>query len=128
MSEIIYKDKYFQVVQTEEYPNVPGCYTIIEVDNDISADKTKSLAVLEKKIRDKLAELNIDLVGIYKQEKENNLNVIIIPYHIDRLQELNINPDEYQPYIEKYLTSYDNDNSNKAIYYAKEMKEHLEKS
>lgn len=130
MDETIYEDKFYKVIQTKDYPNIPGCYTIVEKEfyDNFTVEKSKTLALLEKKIRKQLLDLGIELVGIYKQEEnEGLLNVIIIPYHLDRLEELDISPDGYQPYIEEYLNSYNNGDNYKAKSYAKKTKKYLEK-
>jgi len=110
----IYEDEYFYVHQSSEYKNVPGFYVITEKNTKWnSTSKTiNRLAEIEKNIRDGFLELGIQLVGIYREQTpENEFKVLLIPYHLEVLTKLGISPDEYQPYIEKYLKSFNEEHS-----------------
>ena len=109
-SQIIYKDEYYTILQTPEYPYIPGFCTIIENNKEwySSIESINRLALLEKIIRQELLNLGVQLVGIYREESpDKKLKVLIIPYHIKQLENLQISPDLYQPYISKYLNSFD---------------------
>ena len=56
------------------------------------------------------------LTGIYREEYENNkFRILIIPYDISILQQNNISPDLYQPYIKDYLESFKKNNDDSDI-------------
>jgi|GEM_PF-2911146 hypothetical protein len=56
------------------------------------------------------------LTGIYREEYENNkFRILIIPYDISILQQNNISPDLYQPYIKDYLESFKRNNNDSDI-------------
>lgn len=106
----IYEDEYLVVRQSEIYSNVPGFYTItVKKDTwDNSLDSIDRLSMIEKKIRDVLFEVGIELVGIYNEQSEDrDFIVFVIPYHIKKLKLLGISPDLYQPHIPEYLQSFD---------------------
>lgn len=108
----IYEDEYFIVKQDDKYINVPGLYVITEkkVKWDSSTDSINNLAIIEKKIRDSMLDMGLELVGIYKeQSQDKGFKVIIIPYHLEVLNKLEINYDMYQPYISKYLDFFNNE-------------------
>lgn len=114
--QIIYKDEYYTILQTPEYPNIPGFYTIIENNKEwySSIESINRLALLEKTIRQELLNLGIQLVGIYREESAaKKFKVLIIPYYIKQLEKLQISPDLYQPYIQKYLNSFDDSYTDK---------------
>lgn len=121
MMKILYRDSFFTIAQHEDYENIPGFYVIRESNCDwnISMNGIKKLAELEQTIRQFLLELGVDLVGIYREYKENKICIYIIPYHIDILQEMNISPDLYQPYIEEYLKNFPNSKIKKVEEYNK---------
>lgn len=48
----------------------------------------------------------IELIGIYREEYKNGFRILIIPYDIKILEQNNISPDLYQPYIREYLDSF----------------------
>lgn len=107
---IIYSDDFYKVVQCQEFPYIPGFYTILENQQKwYSSDESiNRLAILEKIIRDVLLSIGVELVGIYREECDNGFfRVLLIPYYIDELKRNNISPDLYQPYISKYLNSFD---------------------
>jgi len=110
INSLLYENECFIVKQSEEFPFVPGFYTIVEKEKswDNSPKTVATLAKLEKCIRDTLFELGVELVGIYKEQYiDNEFRVLIVPYHVDILLKLNIPPDEYQPHITRYLNSFD---------------------
>lgn len=56
------------------------------------------------------------LTGIYREEYENNkFRILIISYDISILQQNNISPDLYQPYIKDYLESFKRNNNDSDI-------------
>lgn len=128
-NEILYEGKYFLLQQNNKYPFIPGCYQIIEKDDVnfiYSTQKIEELARLEKKIRDFLLENNMQLVGIYKEEENGRFNFYIITYHIEVLKQNNINPDLYQPYIEKYLSSFSKKNLENVKVLNKKLKKYFD--
>ena len=106
----IYENEYYLVETIDEYKNVPGLCQIKEKNIKWydSSETVDNLAVLEHTIRRVLLDLGATLTGIYREEKDV-FRIIIIPYFIDKLEENNISPDLYQPYINKYLDSFSDD-------------------
>ncbi len=118
MEMILYEDQYFYITKCDEYPNVPGMFAIYETSGKwYSSEKSiKRLAAIEKKIRDELMKQGFKLTGIYREEYENNkFRILIIPYDISILQQNNISPDLYQPYIKDYLESFKKNNDDSDI-------------
>lgn len=108
MENVLYKDQYFYITNCDEYLNVPGMFAIYE-NNEIwySSEKSiKRLCIIEKTIRDALMQQGIELIGIYREEYKNGFRILIIPYDIKILEQNNISPDLYQPYIREYLDSF----------------------
>lgn len=104
----IYEDEYYIVRQSEEY-KIPGFYVITEKNErwDSSFESINRLAAIEKKIRDSLLDMGMELVGIYREQTpENGFRVMLIPYHVNILKELGISPELYQPKIETYLKGF----------------------
>ena len=111
----IYEDKYYKIYYHEKFSNVPGMVVIKpKLEEWYYNDKAiEKLAILEKAIRDCLFEVGVELVGIYKEQDENGkYEITMIPYHIYKLNSLGISPDLYQPFIEKYLNSFDSSDVN----------------
>jgi len=111
----IYEDEYYKIFNHEKFNNVPGMVVIKpKSENWYSTDAAiERLAILEKSIRDYLLEIGIELVGIYReQNEEGKFEITMIPYHIHQLNLLGISPDLYQPFIEKYLNSFDSSHIN----------------
>lgn len=109
MKTKLYEDQYFYITKCDEFPNVPGLLVIYENGEKwYSSEKSiKRLATIEKTIRDELMQQGIKLTGIYREEYENNkFRVLVIPYDVKILQQNNISPDLYQPYIREYLESF----------------------
>ena len=126
--EILYNGKYFILKQNKNFQYIPGCYEIIEKSEEswiYSEDAITELAVLEKSIRDFLLENGMSLVGIYREEQENKFKFYIMTYHVKKLEELNISPDLYQPYIEQYLSSFNDSYKNDVEYLNKNLKKRL---
>ena len=118
MGMILYEDQYFYITKCDEYPNVPGMFAIYETGGKwYSSEKSiKRLAAIEKKIRDELMKQGFKLTGIYREEYENNkFRILIISYDISILQQNNISPDLYQPYIKDYLESFKRNNNDSDI-------------
>ena len=113
MEKILYENKYFYITKCNEFPNIPGFFVIYENGSkwDSSEASIKSLAIIEKTIRDELMKQGIELTGIYREEYEDNKYIIlIIPYDVNILKQNNISPDLYQPYIKEYLESFNRNN------------------
>jgi len=113
--ENIYEDEYYEIFHHEKFSNVPGMVVIKpKLENWYSIDAAiEKLAILEKIIRDYLLEIGIELVGIYReQNEEGKFEITMIPYHVHQLNLLGISPDLYQPFIEKYLNSFDSSHIN----------------
>lgn len=108
---LLYEDEYFYITNCKEFPNVPGMVTIITKFNPWynSNELIKRLALIEKTIREELMKYGFELVGIYREEyDENKLRILIIPYNIKILEQNDISPDLYQPHIGRYLESFNN--------------------
>lgn len=108
---LLYEDEYFYITNCKEFPNVPGLVTIITKVNPWynSNELIKRLALIEKTIREELMKYGFELVGIYREEyDEDKLRILIIPYNIKVLEQNDISPDLYQPYIRRYLESFNN--------------------
>lgn len=120
----LYEDDYYLVRQHNTFHNIPGFYVITrksdDLDNNIEA--IYRLAELEKMIRDFLLSKNVELIGIYREQSEKGFQIFIIPYHIEILKKLDISPDLYQPFIEKYLSSFGDKYLDEAETYNKEFK------
>lgn len=107
---ILYKDEHFLIIHNEKYCYVPGFLNIISINDawDESIEKIEKIARLEQTIRKLFLELDIQIVGLYREEDENeDFTISIIPFHVKQLEFLGISPDMFQPYIEKYLNSFD---------------------
>lgn len=114
MKTILYENQYFYITKCNEFPNIPGFFVIYEKENRwySSEDSIKTLAIIEKTIRDELMKQGIELTGIYREEYEDNkFRILIIPYDVNVLEQNNISPDLYQPYIKKYLESFNINNN-----------------
>ena len=85
--KILYEDQYFYITKCEEFPNVPGLLTIYEKDNNwySSEASIKSLALIEKTIREELMEQGFELAGIYKEEYDDIYNIATILKDADAL-------------------------------------------
>lgn len=108
--KILYEDQYFYITNCDEFPNVPGLLIIYSKrDNWYSTiDSIKRLALIEKIIREELMKVGFELVGIYREEYyDNEFRILIIPYNVEILNRNSISPDLYQPYIRKYLESFE---------------------
>ena len=127
-NEILYEGKYFLLKQNDKYPFIPGCYQLIEKDKIsfiYSSEKLEELVRLEKKVRDFLLENNMQLVGIYKEEHNGLFKFYIITYHVEMLKQNNIDPDLYQPYIERYLSSFSEEKTDNVKVLNKKLKKYF---
>ncbi len=114
MDTILFENKFFYITKCEEFPYVPGLLAIYEKDVKWNCNEKiiKLLAEIEKIIRDELMEQGVALTGIYREEYEDDrFRILIIPYDVKILEQNNISPDLYQPYIREYLESFNNDNN-----------------
>lgn len=109
----IYRDNYFLVRQSKDYP-VPGFYTIQPVlkkksTTELSVGELTLLSYLQQNIRIGLKQrLGIELFGLYTEERKDERFIShLIPYHVDKLKENNFSVTVYQPHIAEYLQSYD---------------------
>lgn len=125
----IYEDYYYTITQHPEYKNIPGFYVINENNCswDESVESINRLPELEKCIRDYLLEIGVELVGIYKEQTDSGFQVYLIPYHISVLEKNCISPDLYQPYISKYLNSFDEKYKEEVIKYNNQLVKKLNK-
>lgn len=106
----LYEDEYFYITNCKEFPKVPGLVAIYsKIDYwYCSKNSIKKLALIEKTIREELMNQGFELAGIYREEyKKNKFRILIIPYDVKILEKNNISPDMYQPYIRKYLESFE---------------------
>ena len=103
---VIETDNYL-IGNSNIYKNVPGFYKIY-LKTKSNNHNPKELAKIEYLLRSFLLNQNAQLVGIYREEdKKGKLIITIIPYYIEVFEKLNIDPDLFQPYIAKYLDSFD---------------------
>lgn len=127
--EVIYSDNYFSIMQNMEYPHVPGFFVIKgkRPDSFFCNESITRLAILEKEIRDGLLSVGAELVGIYREEMEDgSLQVLMIPYYVEKLIQNDISPDLYQPYIQRYLKSFSEFHLEKTNELKQIMKKRLE--
>ena len=80
--------------------DIVGAFTVLDkigVDKNINYEIKYARIIYG--IRKGLWENGIEIVGIYKEENKT----YIIPFHLEVLKEMNIEPDDYQEYIQDYI-------------------------
>lgn len=103
--EVIYEDELFVVKESEEF-FVPRLYELFYKNRHLSNEERLKLAKLQWCMRKCYLELGISQVSIYNEYIGLKQIVKFIPFYQKKLKSLNINPDEYQLDLVKYLKSY----------------------
>ncbi len=103
--EVIYEDELFVVKESEEF-FVPRLYELFYKKRHLSNDERLKLAKLQWCMRKCYLELGVSQVSIYNEYIGLKQIVKFIPFYQKKLKSLNINPDEYQLDLVKYLKSY----------------------
>ena len=109
----IYKLETCKMRENQFFSYIPGCYII--TPNSFIKDKLrvmKEISTLVYLTRKGLMNYGVQLTGIYYEQPYGTStssigNCLIFPFHLEELENQEINPDYYQPFIFKYLKNFD---------------------
>lgn len=102
---VIYEDDLFVVQESINF-FVPRLYEMFYKKNHLNNEEQLKLAKLQWCMRKCYSELGILQVSIYNENNGLKHIVKFIPFYQKKLKSLNINPDDYQLNLVKYLNSY----------------------
>lgn len=109
---VVYEDDLFVVQESGEF-FVPRLYELFYKKKHLSNEEQLKLAKLQWCMRKCYLELGILQVSIYNERVGLKQIVKFIPFYQKKLKSLNINPDDYQLDLVKYLKSYSVDDNKK---------------
>jgi len=108
--KLVWENAFYRFLRSGRTATVPGSYVLLRKQpcKGISDLETKCYADSIRMTRRFLKEHDVPITGIYTHTtREGKIATLILPYHLAALKALNIPPDEYQPYTERYLGYYD---------------------
>ncbi len=101
----VFEDENFKLIQKPDFIKFPRFYVLTsKKDININSNKfVENLSKMQKVIREVYSSYGIKQVGMYIEFNNEKIIVNFIPYYQSVLKKLSINPDNYQPFLEKYL-------------------------
>lgn len=102
----IYNDELFLVEQNNTYIYAPGFFIVRELSEkwDYSIENIKRFCNIQKRIRTFLLQNNYTLVMSYMEHSETDeMTLFILPYDLEVLSKLDIDPEEPQSHMFNYL-------------------------
>lgn len=107
MQQILYINENFMIYRNVAKYYIPGMWSVCLTDTLLNTCAIESICSAIQSIRVLLWENGIRIISLYNENYDlNRFEFSFIPLHISVLTSLNIDLDEYQPYISEYLSAF----------------------